>query len=42
MPTVILAMQAVTLGVALFILARVITLGDRINDCRIEIRKVIS
>ena len=42
MPTVILAMQVVTLGVALIILARVITFGERLDDFQIESRKVIS
>ena len=41
MPTVILAMQAVTLGVALIILAHVITLGERLDDFQIETRKMI-
>ena len=42
MLAVILAMQSVTLGAALFTLARVITLGEGLNDFRIETRKVIS
>ena len=41
MPTVILVMQAVTLGAALFVLARVITLGERLDDFQNETRRFI-
>ena len=42
MPTVILVIQNATLVAALFTLARVITLGYRLDDFQIETRKMIS
>ena len=39
---VILAVQTVILGVGLFTLTRVITIGDRLNDFRVETTKALS